>query len=235
MNDEPGAMILLVEDDGPIRRLVHTTLESRGFTVRDAVTGNQALVTAQELKPEMAILDLGLPDMDGVEVVRQLRQWSTLPILVLSARDQESSKVAALDAGADDYLSKPFGVDELLARIRAALRRADVGRQRDHGQFSQGELKVDLVRHQVFRAGREVHLTPIEYRLLAVLIRNGGKVMTYRQLLREVWGGAHSEDNHYVRIYMAQLRHKLEKDPAQPRYLLTEAGVGYRLAEAEAG
>jgi two-component system KDP operon response regulator KdpE len=233
MNDAQRAMILLVEDDGPIRRLVRTTLESRGFAVRDAVTGNQALVSAQDLKPDMVILDLGLPDMDGVEVVSRLREWSTLPILVLSARDQESSKVAALDAGADDYLSKPFGVDELLARIRAALRRADAGRHRDHGQFSQGGLKVDLVRHQVSRSDREVHLTPIEYRLLAVLIRNRGKVMTYRQLLREVWGGAHSEDNHYVRIYMAQLRHKLEADPAQPRFLLTEAGVGYRLAESD--
>ncbi len=233
MNDTPGAVILLVEDDVSIRRLVHTTLESRGFTVREAVTGDLGLKLAHDVKPDLVILDLGLPDMDGVEVARRLRDSSTVPILVLSARNQESAKVAALDAGADDYLSKPFGVDELLARIRAALRRADVGRARDHGQFLRGELRVDLVRHQVSRGGREVHLTPIEYRLLAALIRHSGKVMTYRQLLKDVWGGAHSEDNHYVRIYMAQLRHKLEADPAQPKLLLTEAGVGYRLAEAE--
>jgi two-component system, OmpR family, KDP operon response regulator KdpE len=222
-----------VEDDVPIRRFVRTTLESRGFAVSDALTGSAGLALAHDLKPDLVILDLGLPDMDGVEVARRLREWSTVPILVLSARNQESAKVEALDAGADDYLGKPFGVDELLARIRAALRRADASRHRDHGQFSRGEIKVDLVRHQVWRAGREVRLTPIEYRLFATLIRNSGRVMTYRQLLKDVWGGAHSEDNHYVRIYMAQLRHKLEKDPAQPRYLLTEAGVGYRLAEAE--
>jgi two-component system KDP operon response regulator KdpE len=233
MNETPEAVILLVEDDVSIRRLVRTSLESHGFTVRDAVTGDMGLRLAQDVKPDLVILDLGLPDMDGVVVARRLRDSSTVPILVLSARNQEAAKVAALDAGADDYLSKPFGVDELLARIRAALRRADVSRHRDHGQFSRGELKVDLVRHQVSRRGREVHLTPIEYRLLAALIRNSGKVMTYRQLLKDVWGGAHGEDNHYVRIYMAQLRHKLEADPAQPKFLLTEAGVGYRLAETE--
>ncbi len=229
-HEEPAPLILLVEDDVQIRRFVSTTLESQGFEVREAVTGALGLSLAAEIKPNMVILDLGLPDMDGVEVARHLRDTSDVPILVLSARSLESAKVAALDAGADDYLTKPFGVDELMARIRAALRRAEAGRV--HGEVVLGDIRVDLVKRQVTRTGKDVHLTPIEYRLLAVLIRNRGRVMTYRQLLKDVWGGAHGDDHHYVRIYMAQLRHKLEQDPAQPRHLLTETGIGYRLAEA---
>jgi two-component system KDP operon response regulator KdpE len=228
-NEGDGALILLVEDDVQIRRFTRTTLESQGFALRETGTGKEGLELARLLQPAIVILDLGLPDMDGVEVARQLRDWSDLPILVLSARSREDSKVAALDAGADDYLTKPFGVDELMARIRAILRR--MGSNRIHGEVDLGEVKVDLVNRRITRAGREVKLTPTEYRLLTVLIRNRGRIMTYRQLLKEVWGGVHGEDSHYVRIYMAQLRHKLEDDAANPRYLLTETGVGYRFAD----
>jgi two-component system KDP operon response regulator KdpE len=228
-NEGDQALILLVEDDVQIRRFIRTTLESQGFALRETDTGKEGLELARLLQPAMVILDLGLPDLDGVEVARQLRDWSDLPILVLSARSREDSKVAALDAGADDYLTKPFGVDELMARIRAILRR--VGSNRIHGEVDLGEVKVDLINRRITRAGREVKLTPTEYRLLAVLIRNRGRIMTYRHLLKEVWGGVHGEDSHYVRIYMAQLRHKLEDDAANPRYLLTETGVGYRFAD----
>lgn len=183
-------------------------------------------------KPDLVIVDLGLPDMDGVEVVRGLREWTAMPVIVLSARTQERDKIAALDAGADDYVTKPFGVGELLARVRAALRRSAANRDdsRD-GTFRCGELTVDLVNRRVQKGDQQIHLTPIEYRLLAVLVRDAGKVlMTHRQLLREVWGPAYVEHSHYLRIYMGQLRHKLEADPARPRYLLTETGVGYRLS-----
>lgn len=230
---ENAGLILLVEDDLQIRRFVRTTLESHGFEIRDAEYGRLGLELARSLKPSMVILDLGLPDLDGVEVARMLREWSDVPVLVLSARSQEADKVAALDAGADDYLTKPFGVDELLARIRAALRRADVGGRREHMEFVQGDLKVDLAGRHVFSGGKEVHLTPTEYKLLMALIRHRGRVMTYRQLLQDVWGGAHGDDHHYVRIYMAQLRNKLEAQPAQPRYLLTEVGIGYRFSDLD--
>lgn len=223
--------ILVIEDDVSIRRFLRTTLESQDFAVSEASGGASGLTLAQERKPSLIILDLGLPDLDGVEVARQLRAQTSAPILVLSARNQEEAKIAALDAGADDYLTKPFGVGELMARIRAALRRATtLPGQED---FVLGELRVDLARRRVCRDDKEVRLTPIEYRLLVALVRHAGKVMTHRQLLREVWGPEHSEDNHYLRIYMAQLRHKLERDPAQPRHLLTETGVGYRLADGE--
>jgi len=176
------------------------------------------------------ILDLGLPDMDGVAVIQRLREWSSLPIIVLTARGLERDKIQAIDAGADDYVTKPFGVGELLARLRVALRRAAKSPQ-DTGDavFTAGNLKVDLLRRQVFVGEQEVHLTPIEYRLLSVLVQHAGKVLTHRQLLKEVWGPSHIEQTHYLRIYMAQLRHKLEADPTRPRFLLTEAGVGYRL------
>lgn len=226
-----GDIILVIEDDVPIRRFLHTTLESEGFAVSEATDGARGLTLSQEQKPALIILDLGLPDMDGVEVARQLRTRTSAPILVLSARSQEDAKIAALDAGADDYLTKPFGVGELMARIRAALRRAATAPGQE--EFVLGELRVDLARRRVSREGKEVRLTPIEYRLLVALVRQAGKVMTHRQLLREVWGPEHSEDNHYLRIYMAQLRHKLERDPAQPRHLLTETGVGYRLTDGE--
>lgn len=232
-SERAEALVLLIEDDLQIRRVVRTALESAGLQVRDAAAGEQGLKMAGDIQPHLVILDLGLPDMDGVVLARKLRGWSAVPILVLSARSQESEKVAALDAGADDYLTKPFGVNELLARVRALLRRVEIAGGPEHGQFSRGSLKVDFLKRMVTRDGREVHLTPMEYELLSTLIRGRGKVMTHRQLLREVWGGAHGEDAHYVRVYMAQLRRKLEADPAQPKLLLTETGVGYRLAEAE--
>jgi len=235
MSETHPNLVLIVEDDLPIRRLVRTTLESRGFAVREAGEGVGGLALAEELKPDLVILDLGLPDMDGVELARRLRGWSSLPMLVLSARSQEAAKVAALDAGADDYLTKPFGVDELMARVRALLRRIESPARRDHGQFAQDGLQVDLVKRLVIKDGGEVHLTPVEYRLLVALLRGRGRVMTYRQLLKEVWGEAQAGNNHYVRVHMAQLRRKLETDPAQPKLLLTETGVGYRFADAAEG
>jgi len=227
-----AAKLLLIEDDPQIRRFLRTSLASQAFEVFEADNGERGMIEAGTRRPDVVILDLGLPDLDGIEVVRRLRTWTAIPIIVLSARAMETAKIAALDEGADDYLTKPFGVGELLARIRAALRRSAVGRGGEQGEFVLGDLKVDLMRRHVYLNGGEIHLTPIEYRLLGVLVRNAGKVMTHRQLLREVWGPNHSEDSHYLRIYMAQLRHKLERDPAQPRLLLTEAGVGYRLADA---
>ena len=228
---EPKAKVLVVEDDTQIRRFVCTALESEGLEVHEASTGRQGLTEAGRVKPDLLILDLGLPDVDGVEVVQQLRQKSALPVIVLSARSHESSKIATLDAGADDYLTKPFSVGELLARVRAALRRSS-GASVD-GDFALDDIRVDLDKRRVLNGGKEVHLTPIEYRLLETLVRHAGKVMTHQQLLREVWGAEHTEDNHYIRIYMAQLRHKLEKDPARPRFLLTETGIGYRLADPD--
>lgn len=222
-------VVLLIEDEPQIRRFLRTVLPERGFVLFEADTGKQGLVEAAVRKPDVVILDLGLPDLDGVELVKRLREWSTVPVIVLSARAQESDKVAALDAGADDYLTKPFGVGELLARLRVALRHA--ARGADGSQvFEAGSLKVDLSARRVDLGGREVHLTPIEYRLLTVLIKHAGKVLTHRHLLKEVWGPSHVEDAHYLRIYMAQLRRKLEEDPTRPRYLLTEPGVGYRLS-----
>lgn len=231
MNNGP-ATILVVEDDGPIRHFVKTALESQGMVVREAANGRAALAQANARHVDLLILDLGLPDVDGVEVVKELRTWSEMPVLVLSARSQEESKVHTLDAGADDYLTKPFNVAELLARVRAALRR---GRAKDGrpGRYKSGYLEVDVEKRRVMLGGCKVHLTPIEFRLLEVLVHNTGRVVTHRQLLREVWGAEHVDDNHYVRIYMAQLRHKLEQDPAQPQFLLTEVGVGYRLADVE--
>lgn len=227
---EGHAKVLLIEDDAQIRHIVHTALTSHHFEVQDAITGRDGLTAAATWRPNLVILDLGLPDMDGAEVVRNLREWSSTPIVILTARNLEDSKIMTLDAGADDYLTKPFSVGELMARIRVALRHAAAADD-SKSEFAVNGLRVDLVHRRVYREDQEVHLTPIEYRLLSVMIKNAGRVITHRQLLREVWGPAHSEDSHYVRIYMAQLRHKLEKDPAQPRYLLTEIGVGYRLAE----
>ena len=228
---EVAVKILLIEDEPQIRRFLRTALASQAFEVFEAGSGERGLIEAGTRRPDAVILDLGLPDLDGIEVVKRLRVWTAMPIIVLSARAMEDAKIAALDEGADDYLTKPFGVGELLARIRAALRRSAGGRGGEQGEFAIANLKVDLVRRHVYVDGAEIHLTPIEYRLLSVLARNAGKVMTHRQLLREVWGPAHSEDSHYLRIYMAQLRHKLERDPAQPRLLLTETGVGYRFAD----
>jgi two-component system KDP operon response regulator KdpE len=228
---ELKAVIVVIEDDPQIRRFLRTGLQSHGFEIHEADTGKLGLTEAANRKPDLVILDLGLPDTDGVEVVQRLREWTSMPILVLSARTLETDKIAALDAGADDYLTKPFGLGELLARIRVALRHAQAGGTQDkEGVFSVAELRVDLPHRRVHRDGAEVHLTPIEYRLLSVLIKHAGKVLTHRQLLKEVWGPGYVERTHYLRIYMANLREKLEADPARPRFLLTEAGVGYRLA-----
>jgi two-component system KDP operon response regulator KdpE len=224
------ATILLIEDEPEIRRFLRTTLPAHGFRLYEAATGREGLTEAQARNPDLILLDLGLPDLEGSEVIRRVREWTGIPIIVLSARDQEQVKVAALDLGADDYVTKPFGVNELLARMRAALRHASRSAA-DAGEpvFALGDLKVDLGRRQVFVAGKEIHLTPIEYKLLTTLIRYAGKVMTHRQLLKEVWGPLHMEEGHYLRVYMRQLRNKLERNPAHPRYLVTELGVGYRL------
>lgn len=226
--------IVIVDDEPQIRRFLCAALAAHGFQVFEADSGQRGLTEAATRQPDAMILDLGLPDMDGVDVVKRLREWSSMPVIVLSARSMEADKIAALDAGADDYLTKPFGVGELLARLRVALRHAArPAGQGNEGPFKVGDLVVDLAQRRVSVAGREVHLTPIEYRLLALLVKHAGKVLTHRQLLREVWGPSYVERNHYLRIYMAQLRHKLEVDPARPHFLLTEAGVGYRLAAAE--
>jgi two-component system KDP operon response regulator KdpE len=227
---ESAPVIVAIEDDPQIRRFLRTGLESHGFQVHEAETGGQGIAEAARRRPDLVILDLGLPDMDGVEVVKKVREWSALPVIVLSARAIETDKVAALDAGADDYLTKPFGMGELLARIRVALRHAQGSAQENSGVFAVAGLKVDLAHRRIQVDAREVHLTPIEYRLLAALVKHAGKVLTHRQLLKDVWGPAYVERSHYLRVHMAALRHKLEADPARPRFLLTEAGVGYRLA-----
>lgn len=224
-----SASIIVIEDEAQIRRFLRTALAAEGYRVYEAETGRQGLTEAATRKPDLVILDLGLPDIDGVEVVRQLRGWCSVPVIILSARSQESDKISALDAGADDYLVKPFGIGELLARMRVALRHQP-NAANEEGVFSVGGLEVDLAHRRVAVGGAEVHLTPIEYRLLTVLVRHAGKVLTHRLLLREVWGPSHVEHAHYLRIYMGALRHKLEQDPARPRFLLTEIGVGYRLA-----
>jgi len=223
--------VLLVEDEPQIRRFVRLALEGQNCGVTEAATAAAGMLAAGEKQPDLVILDLGLPDRDGLDFIRELRAWATLPILVLSARSLESDKVAALDAGADDYLSKPFGVPELLARVRALLRRGKRGEEIQAQalvMLSGGAVQVDLARRTVSRDGAPVHLTPIEFRLLATLIGHDDRVLTHRQLLREVWGEGHSESGHYLRIYVGRLRHKLEADPTRPRHLLTETGVGYR-------
>jgi two-component system KDP operon response regulator KdpE len=224
--------ILVVEDDSQIRRFLRAGLTAQGYALDEVESGQRALAEAAIRPPDLVILDLGLPDMDGVEIVRRLREWSAVPILVLSARPRETDKIGALDAGADDYLTKPFGMGELLARIRVALRHGASTGDAAACLFSCGDLQVDLAARRVNRGGSEIHLTPIEYRLLGVLIRHADKVVTHRQLLKEVWGPAFVERTHYLRVHMAALRQKLEADPARPRFLVTEAGVGYRLLTA---
>ena len=227
----PGAAttLVVIEDDPQIRRFLRTGLSAEPFRIFEAENGKDGLVEAATRKPDLIVLDLGLPDIDGVDVVARLREWYTRPIIILSARTNEQEKIKALDAGADDYLTKPFGIGELMARIRVALRRTSREDPSSATVFEFGDVKVDLAARRVFRGDIEVHLTPNEYRLLTTLIRHAGKVCTHRQLLSEVWGPSHVEHGHYLRIYMAQLRHKLEDDPTHPRFLRTEVGVGYRL------
>lgn len=228
----PVPVAVVIEDEPQIRRFVRAALEAEGWQVFEAGTAQRGLTEAGTRKPDLLVLDLGLPDGDGLELIRDVRGWSGVPIVVLSARADEADKIAALDAGADDYLTKPFGVGELLARVRANLRRprgAGADGAPDDPLFSFGEVEVDRQARLVRRAGVEVHLTPIEYRLLTVLVGHAGRVLTHRQLLREVWGPSHEGQNHYLRIYMGHLRQKLEADPAQPKHLLTETAVGYRL------
>jgi two-component system KDP operon response regulator KdpE len=219
--------VLIVEDEQAIVRFLRTALEADGLRVYDAGTLQRGLLEAATRKPDLVILDLGLPDGDGIDFIRDLRQWSQVPVLVLSARIEESDKIAALDAGADDYLSKPFGIGELQARLRVALRRHAGTRQSDP-LVSFSDIQVDLAARRITRNNEEIHLTPIEFRLLAVLLNNHGKVLTQRQLLSQVWGPNAVEHSHYLRIYMGHLRQKLESDPARPRHLLTETGIGYR-------
>lgn len=222
---------VIVEDEKQIRRFVRQALEAEGWHVFEAETFKQGLTEAGTRKPDLIILDLGLPDGDGVDFIRDLRTWSSVPIIVLSARTSEDEKVNALDAGADDYLTKPFGVSELTARVRASARRQRGSKTTLGDVFTFGDVSVDLTNRVITKVGAEIHLTPIEYRLLGVLISNVGRVLTQRLLLREVWGPSHSESSHYLRVYMSHLRQKLEDDPAQPAHLLTETGVGYRLVQ----
>ncbi len=223
-------VIIVIEDDPSIRRFLRTSLSTHNFNVFEADTAKQGIIEVGVRKPDLLILDLGLPDMDGVEVIKAIRTWSTVPIIILSARSSEQQKIEALDVGADDYLTKPFGFGELLARIRVALRHAmRPQEQTQNDVFMTGNLKVDLGHRLVSVDDQEIHLTPIQYRLLVVLVKNAGKVLTHQQILNEVWGPSFKENAHYLRIYMSQLRQKLEADPAQPKLLVTESGVGYRL------
>jgi two-component system, OmpR family, KDP operon response regulator KdpE len=227
---QASLVIVVIEDDPAIRLFLRTGLGAHGFKVFEADRGKQGIIEAGVRKPDFIILDLGLPDMDGIDVIKIIREWSAVPIIILSARSTEQHKIDALDAGADDYLTKPFGLGELLARIRVAMRHSASSPEQDqNGIFTTGALKVDLLKRLVIIGDREVHLTPIQYRLLSVLIKNAGKVLTHQYLLKEAWGPSYKDNSHYLRIYMSQLRQKLEIDPAQPQYILTESGVGYRL------
>jgi two-component system, OmpR family, KDP operon response regulator KdpE len=225
-------IILLIEDDAQIRRFLRASLVTQGYDLIEAETGKEGLALAASRVPDLVLLDLGLPDMEGLAVIKQLRAWSGVPIIVLSARGQERDKVANLDAGADDYLTKPFGIGELLARIRVALRKSlPVEETQPEPAYAIGTIRVDFERRLVFRDQEEVHLTPIEYKLLAALIKHRGKVVTHRQLLKEVWGPSCTEQNPYLRIFILNLRRKLESDPTRPQFLVTEPGVGYRLKD----
>jgi two-component system, OmpR family, KDP operon response regulator KdpE len=226
---EPTPIALLIEDEPQIRRFVRSSMEAEGWQVFETETIKRGLIEAGTRKPNLIILDLGLPDGDGIDFIRDVREWSTVPIIVLSARVGEADKIKALDAGADDYLTKPFGSGELLARVRATLRRQRLPASNENGLVQFGDVTVDLRERLVTKGGNNVHLTPTEYRLLTALLNNAGRVVTNPQLLREVWGPSHSESGHYLRVYMGHLRQKLEDDPAQPKYLQTETAVGYRL------
>ncbi len=227
-------VVLVIEDEVPIRRFLKLALTEHGFLFREAITGKEGLQKAAFEKPDLIILDLGLPDMEGLEVTKQVRGWTNIPIIILSARGNDNDKVEALDAGADDYLTKPFSISELLARMRVALRHASrLTTDATECVFEVGNIRVDMLKRQVTLDGNEVHLTPIEYRLITAMVQHAGKVVTHNQLLRQIWGDGYGDESHYIRVFMAQLRRKLESDPAHPRYFITEPGVGYRLRTNE--
>jgi two-component system KDP operon response regulator KdpE len=226
--------MLIIEDEPQMQKFLGASLEAEGYRVIEAGTGKEGIELARTHNPDLFLLDLGLPDVDGMEVTKEIRAFSAKPIIVISARGQEEDKVKALDVGADDYLTKPFGTSELMARIRVALRHASRAKEESNEPvLALGDLVIDLDRRRVTSSGNEVHLTPNEYKLFAYLMKHAGKVLTHRQLLKEVWGAAYASQTHYLRVYMVQLRHKLEVDPARPRYLVTEPGVGYRLKTSE--
>ena len=227
-------LVLVVEDEPQMRRFIRASMESHGYRIAEASTGAEMIAVATGHMPDVILLDLGLPDGDGIDLTRRVREWSRIPIIVISARGREEDKVAALDAGADDYLTKPFGVNELLARVRAALRHAQGrGSDTDDAVLEFGELRIDLSRREVTMSSRDVHLTPIEYKLLVLLARNAGRVLTHRQIIKEIWGASYAGQSHHVRVHMAELRKKIEADPARPRLLTTEPGVGYRLRDRD--
>jgi two-component system KDP operon response regulator KdpE len=228
MTAPPKLFVLIVDDEPQIRRLLTITLEANGYRVLSALTGREGLILAAQHRPDLVILDIGLPDLSGQEVLRQLREWSQTPVIVLSVLDDEKGKVAALDAGADDYVTKPFNSDELLARLRAALRHSAKDKV-DEPVFHAGDLVVDLVNRNVTRKGQVIKLTVTEYALLRLFIQHAGKVLTHRHILQSVWGANHEEHTHYLRVYMTRLREKLEADPANPKLIITESGIGYRL------
>jgi two-component system KDP operon response regulator KdpE len=227
----PGALVLVIEDEPQMRRFIRASLEAHGFQVDEASNGAEALALATSRNPDVILMDLGLPDIDGIDLTRRLREWSRTPVIVISARGREADKVSALDAGADDYLTKPFGVDELLARIRVALRHAHDTQRTEESALEFGNVRIDFARREVKVGDGEVHLTPTEYKMLSLLARNAGRVLTHRQIIREVWGPSYAGQTHHVRVHMAELRKKIESDPARPQLLLTEPGVGYRLRD----
>jgi two-component system KDP operon response regulator KdpE len=229
--EKTKSIALVIDDEPQIRRLLRVTLEASGYQVVDAPTGQEGLVQAAQCRPNVVLLDLGLPDLDGVSVLKRLREWSRVPVLILSVKDRDAEKAAALDAGADDYVTKPFGTAELLARLRVALRHAD--KESEGPVFHSGQVVVDLADRRVTVGGKEVSFTATEYNLLRLLVRHAGKVLTHRFLLREIWGPNAENQSHYLRVYIARLREKLEADPSRPALLLTEPGIGYRLVETE--
>ena len=224
---EKGPRVLIIDDEPPIRKLLKVSLSAHGYEVHEAISGAEGVAQAAIVKPDLIILDLGLPDLDGKAVVRRLREWSDIPVLILTVRDQEKEKIDALDAGADDYITKPFSVGELLARMRVSLRRA--AHAGDEPIIVCGNLSIDLAQRRVLVENQEIKLTPTEYEIMKILAQNSGKVLTHRQLLKAVWGDTYSDDTHYIRVYIGQLRLKIEPNPTQPHYIITESGVGYRL------
>jgi two-component system, OmpR family, KDP operon response regulator KdpE len=223
-----GAVVLIVDDELQIRRFLRISLEANGYQVHETETGQDAIVKAVQLRPDLVILDIGLPDMEGFEVLHRLREWTAIPVIMLSVRDSDRDKIAALDMGADDYLVKPFSMEELMARIRVAQRHAQP--QQDEPVFTSGDIQVDFARRLVTLRGEVVKLTPTEYALLRLMIQHAGKVLTHQQILKAVWGPEYVHETHYLRVYFAQLRQKLEDDPTRPHFLMTEPGVGYRLS-----